>query len=129
MQARSNEIGSVYWNSHQRLYSVRNRPEGRVVARVKALVVFDARFVVRQKGRTRALRLGHKTQHADVRGRVELIDSSADVRGWTLVTYSHELNSTFVSLDDGRPVVAAEEVRMRTVGGRPWVYARGITYG
>lgn len=57
---------SVYWNRHERLWSV--RVAGVVVGHQPRLTVSDARFVVRESGRRRCLREGKRNVHAWVEG-------------------------------------------------------------
>tara|TARA_R110000764_G_scaffold110791_1_gene197477 strand:+ start:261 stop:686 length:426 start_codon:yes stop_codon:yes gene_type:complete len=57
----------AYFNLHKRLFSVRDRRNGKVFAHAKTLTLFDAKFVVQPAGRAKVLREKKKNVHAFVR--------------------------------------------------------------
>ena len=61
-------MSDVYFNLHQRLFSVREH--GRVVDRAECLHIESPRFVVQPAGRQRVLQEQRKNVHAFVRGEV-----------------------------------------------------------
>lgn len=118
----------IYWNLHKHCYSVKGCRSGRVFAHAQAVRITDAAFAVSEAGRQRVLRERSKNVHAGVRGTVEVNPASADLRGWTKVTYNPYKYDSFVRASDERPVVGADEVQMVIRNGRARVYAKGLRF-
>ncbi len=121
----------VYWNLHKRLWSVRDRATGRVVAHAESLSLVAAVFVVSEAGRRRVLSEGRKNVHAGVAGAycpAETPRPGSVPEDGTPVTYNPRTGPTFVRRDTGAPVLSAARVYLDAVtpatGPRfPWVRA------
>ena len=116
----------VYFNLHKRLFSVKaleGPNKGRVIAHMESLVLDGAQFKVSQTGRARVIREQRKNVHAGVVG--QLYTGTKDEREYPVsVTYDPYKHETFVDLNGGRPVVAANHVKLSVVvtsGGRAGV--------
>lgn len=70
-EAAGEEV-QVYWNSHKRCWSIRQR--GRVTDRAVQLILENVRFRVSAAGRSRCLQRNQKTVHAFAIGRVVVRD-------------------------------------------------------
>lgn len=121
----------VYWNLHKHLWSVRDRETGRVIARVEALSLVGAVFVVSEAGRRRVLAEGRKNVHAGVAGSyvpAEPPPTGEVPRGGVPVTYNPRTGPHFTRRDTGASVTSAARVYLDAVtplaGPRfPWVRA------
>ena len=94
----------VYRNLHRDCFSVVDLSTGRVAAHARGVLLRDARFVVREAGRQRALREDRRNVHAGVEGTL-VIDPD---EGWrprrtTVVSYSPSRGPDFTDAR-GRPV-------------------------
>lgn len=91
----------VYRNLHKGCYSVRSRqPDdsyGRVLFHLDRVLVWDAKFVVNEKGRQKVIKTKRKNVHAFVRG--TYVTGKEIPRGLDPVgdiTYNPYMNDTFV---------------------------------
>lgn len=116
----------VYWNLHQKCYSV--KVAGRVVCHAAAVLLSDVEFVVQPAGREKVLREKRKNVHGFLRGTVmalEGLDGSPAIDGIdgmpegnpfesepVPITYNPYKDSTFVEINEGSrvPVLGAERV-------------------
>ena len=104
----------VYFNLHQKLFSVRDCKTGRVFAHSKYVTIRDPKFVVRQSGRNRVLQERKKNVHAFVRGELEdlfhhgLDDLVEAVVDGIPVTYNPYKYSSFVVKDTEQPIDKAK---------------------
>jgi hypothetical protein len=111
----------VYFNLHNKRWSVVDRDTGRVAKHMDELVVLDVYFVVRQSGVARARREKRKNVHAFVRGSVvEMTPSVAELAPgllagpWTRIRYNPYEHTAFMADESGseRPVTSASVVRL-----------------
>lgn len=112
-----------YWNLHVGGYSIRAREgpnKGRVVAYAAAVNLIDARFHVCESMRLKTVRDKRRSVHAWVCG--DLVTDQFDISGFTPVTYSPFLESTFVARDTREPMHSARRVAMMTVNGKASVW-------
>lgn len=99
----------VYFNLHRKLWSIKSRKTGRVLAHTDKVVLKDAEFRVGQAGRRRVLEERRKNVHAGVAG--EWVDSySSELDFDTPVTYNPYKYETFVKVESETPVKSAEWV-------------------
>ena len=105
----------VYFNLHKKLFSVRSRMTGKVIAHVDKVSLCDPKFVVRKSGRDRVRREGKKNVHAFVKGK--LLNPTEDtllgalVKALTegeTVTYNPYKYDTFVYADTEQPIDNAD---------------------
>ena len=108
----------IYWNSHKRLWSVRQNR--RVVLHAENLLLSDCRFVVNERGRQRVLREKRKNVHAYVEG--TLAAFGLGLHTAIRVTYNPYQDSAFVSM--GEPITTADLVWFFSTDGRATVRAR-----
>lgn len=110
----------VYRNlKHRRkappLYSVMQN--GRVVSRVRAIMLKDVTFVVREAGRQRVLATGHKNVHAFVRGKIVYSGMGTDKYGkLAKIVYNPRLGPDFMWEDHIAPLKAARCVILNDHG-------------
>lgn len=107
-------IVEVYYNLHKHCLSVRHK--GKVIKHVAEITLRDAKFVVQEGGRQRALRERKKNVHAFVKG--ELVDFSAPQYSRN-ATYNPFRFDSFVDFDTLEPVYEASLV---SVSGRHITY-------
>lgn len=108
----------VYFNLHKKLFSVRSRKTGRVIAHVDKVSLCDPKFVVRKSGRDRVRREGKKNVHAFVKGK--LLDPTEDnlvgalevlikvIKKGKAVTYNPYKYESFVYADTEQPIDNAD---------------------
>ena len=105
----------VYFNLHKKLFSVRSRMTGKVIAHVDKVSLCDPKFVVRKSGRDRVRREGKKNVHAFVKGK--LLNPTEDtllealVKALTegkAVTYNPYKYESFVYADTEQPIDNAD---------------------
>jgi hypothetical protein len=118
----------VYWNLHRKLYSVRDRSTGLVIAHVRRIRMEDVEFVVQPAGRERVRETGRKSVHAFVRGTWLRNGGGATALAFTAVTYNPYVNDTFVTRYDGLEVRHARRALLISGHGtdgkrRPLVFA------
>ena len=98
----------VYWNLHQRLWSVRCVETGRVINHSRYLRLEDVTWVVQPAGRARVLKQQRKNVHAFARG--TLVQSTSTWSSFTSwdgvrsVTYNPYKHTSFVYCDDESPI-------------------------
>jgi hypothetical protein len=117
----------VYWNIYDKVFTVQNRETGRVRRHTPNITLRDVDFEIDQKERERMLRENRKTLHAGVRGEIIPTDPE-NLEGWTQVIYDPGRHTTFVTIEDEKPVFRAELVHMFVKNQRAQVYAKGLTY-
>ena len=104
----------VYFNLHQKLFSVRDCKTGKVFAHSTHVTIRDPKFVVRQSGRNRVLQERKKNVHAFVRGELEdlfhhgLDDLVEAVVHGIPVTYNPYKYESFVVKDSEQPIDKAK---------------------
>lgn len=108
----------VYFNLHQRLFSVMHK--NRVIGHAENLELKNCRFVVSQAGRQRVLREGRKNVHAYVIGDVECKNRTECLDNYVPVRYNPYRTSTFV-MPSGEPVHGASSVVLKINGNQPLV--------
>ncbi len=117
----------VYWNFKHRCYSIFQG--GAVRASARAIHLDDVEFRVREAARRRMVEQGRKSIHAYAIGRLVDFVHPAEDRELTpfsgpVVRYDPYRDTSFVSLDSGRPihrVLAArfDESGVRVVEAEP----------
>ena len=117
----------VYRNLHKACYSVRSREPGdlygRVLYHLDDVLVWNAKFVVQEKGRAKVLKTKRKNVHAFVRGTYV---PGRNFPPWLdvglPVTYNPYISDKFRLVDGEIPIKGAELVRLSnknfTVHGR-----------
>lgn len=123
----------VYYNLHRKVWSLRSRKNGLVVAHTR-IVSFPhgASLVVRAAGRKQVLLTGRKNVHAFVRG--ETYDTCTDVARWmefcdgltkaAPITYNPHRADHFTRRDTGERIDhAAAVVMIAPEGAAPRVLA------
>lgn len=105
----------AYRNLHKKLWSVISK--GKVVDRVRSLVLVDVRFVVLPGGLARCRALGHKTVHAFVEGwpGEHIFSGPPSLDGLDWVRYTPERGEFFL-VGNGRSVSSAEKVVLTATG-------------
>ena len=115
----------VFWNLHDKLFTVQNPLTGQNRQHTERLVLRDAAFEVKQDEREKMLTSGRKNLHAGVWGeRVDL--EATNVEEWTRVFYDPFVNDSFVD-EDGKTVVEAQLVLMEVKDGHAHVWAKGVS--
>tara|TARA_R100001224_G_scaffold28522_1_gene15547 strand:- start:11 stop:406 length:396 start_codon:yes stop_codon:yes gene_type:complete len=98
----------VYWNLHQRLWSVRCVETGRVINHSQRLRLKDVTWVVQPAGRARVLKQQRKNVHAFARGTlvqdVQTWSSFSSWDGVRSVMYNPYKHTSFVYCDDEGPI-------------------------
>lgn len=108
----------VYFNLHRRVWSLKCRRTGRVVAHARTVKSYGpVKFVVRPAGRARAIREGQKNVHAFVRCDGVFIDRDnatppQSLEDWARVSYVPSYAPTFYTVADKAPLHDAESVYM-----------------
>lgn len=116
----------VYWNLHKDRYSVRRGT--RVQRHADFVHLENVKFSVSESGRQRVIREKRKNVHAGVRGEDRAPKTAPSTRGWRRITYDPYRFDHFVTVSGERPVVGADELVGKIVGGRARLYARGLEY-
>jgi len=117
----------VYWNLHDKLFTVQDRLTGRVGRHKRSLTLRDVEFEVDQEERARMIEEDRRNVHAGVRGEILLQDP--DIEGdWVRVIYNVGEHDSFVTASGEWPVVRADLVRMFVKFGTAHVYAKGVVY-
>ena len=108
----------VYFNLHKKLFSVRSRMTGKVIAHVDKVSLCDPKFVVRKSGRDRVRREGKKNVHAFVKGKLlnpteETLLGALEVLIKVIkkgkdVTYNPYKYESFVYADTEQPIDNAD---------------------
>ena len=126
----------IYFNLHKRVWSLRSRKSGIVIAHARAVIAAQGgRFVVQEAGRQRALRERRKNVHAFVRA--DFADVANDpeiVANWfelgeremsaQAVSYNPFKGATFFNRATGEPFTdAACVVMVATDTGAPRCWA------
>jgi hypothetical protein len=122
-----------YWNLHRNCWSVQDAATRRVIGHATKLLIDGATFVVSETGRQRVLREGKKNVHAFACGSLYAADWLDDhTFDWTRgdsaysayalrygrdVTYNPFKGGTFVTRDDGAPIVVAPMLALRATPG------------
>ena len=104
----------VYFNLHKKMFSVRaleGENKGRVIDHTRALIIKDAKFVVRESGRKKVLEEKRKNVHAFVRGTLVNHIVIPDEERKT-ATYNPYRYSTFVDKETEEPVYESKGVYM-----------------
>lgn len=101
----------VYYNLHHKVWSIKCRKTGRVVAHANVVISDDpVQFVVRKSGRARAIREGRKNVHAFVR--VSNVVYAPDMYAPDRVSYTPSYAPTFYNVKTRAPVYSAPSVAM-----------------
>lgn len=88
----------VYRNLHKNCFSCKSIKTGRVIHHADSVLLYDAKFVVSEKGRQRVIKEKRKNVHAGVRGKLVTIDKDIDEQGMLGVTYDPYSYDSFVFL-------------------------------
>jgi len=121
----------VYFNLHKKVWSIRDKKSGLVIAHRRELTLKDATMRVQPAGRDRVRREGTKNVHAFISGEwvdtpygtdQPLVDHSSLEEE---ITYNPYMYDSFVAKRTEKPVFGAEWVVFRGKN----VLAKGITYG
>lgn len=113
----------VYFNLHRKVWSLKGRAQGRILAHARRLA-FDnpTQFIVHPAGRERVLRERHKNVHAFVRGVPRILDdleSDPSLEGMVAVGYNPYAAGHFVRRDDASPIRTAQRVVMLAPDNAP----------
>lgn len=118
----------VYWNSHKKVFSIRDKATRKVIAHETRVVLRDAKFHVGQGGRRRALEQGVRNNHAWVEGtRYHGRPRSGGKTETVIVAYS-PLKDTQFKTSTGRGVRGAEWVSLSISDAGSIVYAYNPVY-
>jgi len=124
METRNPMNVDIYRHLRLKVWSVRDRATGKVVAHEDVAIVRDATFVVQPGGRRRVLAEGQKNVHAFVRGRLspmaaERQRSNPDLfrpAYWRAVKYNPFKANHFRYEDTGEQVTTASVVVLSPTG-------------
>jgi hypothetical protein len=120
MEQKTSRRVDVYRNLHDNCLSVKDMDTdsdeyGTVIRHVDQILIEDAEFIVRQKGRQKVIDTGVKNAHAFVHGLwefdVERIEEVIENR--ELIEYNPEHYKNFVHVGTGYPVESADAVLIR----------------
>jgi len=104
----------VYFNLHKNVFSLQSRNKenyGLVLGHADHVILKNAKFVVRPKGRERVLKEKKKNVHAGVVGC--LVDAVGTNNTSKAITYNPYKYSTFVVRDTEQPIEQAEYAVLR----------------
>ena len=112
----------VYFNLHKKVFSVKDKKTGLVIAHVNKIDLGDISFKVSQAGRNRVLKEKRKNVHAFVEGTILAYNTFCkDMQG---ITYNPYKNDSFVLKTSNKPVFYAHTCHMLvTKGQAPRVFA------
>lgn len=112
----------VYFNLHKKVYSVKDKKSGLVIAHVNKIDLGDVDFKVSQAGRKRVLAEKRKNVHAVVEGTILAYNTFCkDMQG---ITYNPYVNESFVIRKDNKPVFYGHTCHMLVTNKqRPRVFA------
>jgi len=105
----------VYFNLHKNVFSLQSRNKedyGLVLGHADHVILKNAKFVVRPKGRERVLKEKKKNVHAGVVGEV-VSYVGAESGPEVAITYNPYKYSTFVVKETEEPIEQAEYVVLR----------------
>lgn len=103
----------TYWNSRRKLFSIMT--DGIVTEHVSQIVLKNARFLVRDKGRERVRREGKKNVHAYIQG----TPVNEGANGTRSVSYNPYRDDFFMC--GGEPIDEAAYVHCSVEDGKPVV--------
>lgn len=117
VKGRSLERGQrveVYFNLHKKLYSIRDKVTGLVVAHADSVLLVDAIFKVSQAGRQRVLREQKKNVHAFVEGLFAGVGADLpEPDRLDKAYYNPYKTETFIDKGSGRALKGASLVHCR----------------
>lgn len=111
----------VYFNLHKKVWSVRHN--GKVIAHLNNLCLYNAQFKVSQAGRLRVIQEKRKNVHAGVFGTI-IAKEDYGYQADTQVTYNPYRFETFVTKQNSLPVFQSDIVYMDVANNVPSVLAR-----
>jgi hypothetical protein len=100
----------VYWNSHNKMFSVRYGP--RVSRYVNCIYLTDVSFKVSKSGREKVLRQKRKNVHAFVVGYEWQNPSLSELPHLFEVVYNPYLNESFMIKELEQPIFSAKLVKL-----------------
>lgn len=98
----------VYYNLHKKVWSIKDRKTGIVIAHSKKVSVDNPQFKVSEAGRQRVLRDKSKNVHAGVVGKLNAHNNDFSSEGKKRVSYNPYKYSHFYESDTQAPVHSAE---------------------
>lgn len=107
----NNQVVEVYFNLHKKMYSIRDKKTGLVVAHADSVSLYDAKFKVSEAGRQRVIREQRKNVHAYVEGQfvgaaVNLPNPEQAQQSY----YNPYKTDSFIDRHTGRKLIGAEFV-------------------
>jgi hypothetical protein len=116
----------VYWNFHDRLFTLQSPETGSIKDHVPSITLKDVVFLIDEAKRDEARILRRRTFHAGVQG--EVVEVEDFVEQDLEITYDFMYWDHFVTLDEKKPVEAADFLRLEVIAKKPRMFARGLTY-
>jgi hypothetical protein len=112
----------VYFNLHKKVFSVKDKKSGLVIAHVNNIYLEDVSFKVSKSGRERVLKEQRKNVHAVVEGTVicPIETLGMPMHG---VTYNPYKYDSFVIKSNEKPVKKANFTAMICLNKRPQTWA------
>jgi hypothetical protein len=121
------QVVEVYFNLHKKMYSIRDKATGLVVAHANEVILMDATFKVSEAGRQRVLTEKKKNVHAFVVGKFAhagyRIDTSA-MHNFESAYYNPYKTSCFRDTKSGAALKGAEIVHCQD---KQAYYVNGVT--
>jgi hypothetical protein len=111
----------VYFNLHKKCWSVRHN--GKVIAHLQSVCLYNAKFKVSQAGRLRVIQEKRKNVHAGVFGTI-IAKEDYGYQADTPVTYNPYRFETFVTKFCHNPVYQSDIVYMDVANFIPTVLTR-----
>ena len=93
----------VYWNLHNKIWSVQDCKSGLVIDHVDHISLSEAKFVVRKGGQERVRKEGKKNVHAFAVGYIAYRITNDKTFNWYRVTYNPYKNDYFMLGTDEIP--------------------------
>jgi hypothetical protein len=112
----------IYWNIHKKIFSVKDRETGKVIAHVGWAWLDDVKYVVQPAGRERVLKEKRENVHAFVRGfhNWDCLPPQDDDSFITKeITYNPYKHKTFVSSDSKEIAQDSEYCYLYIKDGKP----------
>ena len=101
----ANKIVSVYRNLHNNCWSVMQ--SSRVICHCDYIVLYDAKYHVRQAGRLKVLEQKQKNVHAFVKGKIVSKPASIKTNTCAGVTYNPYIYDSFVYIRDFEKIASS----------------------
>lgn len=112
----------VYFNLHKKVFSVKDKKTGLVIAHVNNIYLEDVDFKVSQAGRKRVLAEKRKNVHAVVEGTVICPVETLGI-GMEAVTYNPYKYDSFVIRQSEKPLKKANFTAMICLNQKPQTWA------